>query len=96
MKPKPEKIPMRLATTGNSALDALVDAVADRIIARMNVTTDKRLFTVAEAATYIGRSQKAVRTMVERGVLPAVRDGRRLHFDRSDLDQWIQFRKSKA
>jgi excisionase family DNA binding protein len=94
---KPEKAtPRPVASTGTPALDSLVDAVADRLLARMNQSREARLFTVDEAAAYLGRSSKAVRCMIERGNLPAVRENDRVHLDRTDLDRWIELRKCKV
>jgi excisionase family DNA binding protein len=88
--------PHPVATTATTALDFLVDAVADRIMARMNQSREARLLTVDEAAAYLGRSSKAVRCMIERGNLPAVRENDRVHLDRPDLDRWIELRKCKV
>jgi excisionase family DNA binding protein len=49
-----------------------------------------RLLNVAQAATYIGRSEKAIRMMVQRKLLPHVRQGRRLQFDPRALEAWIE------
>ena len=53
----------------------------------------KRLFTIPEAAEYLGRSVWAVRELVWAGQLPSVRVGRRVHLDIHDLDQWIEKNK---
>jgi excisionase family DNA binding protein len=53
----------------------------------------KRLYTIPEAAEYLGRSPWAVRSMVWAGKLPAVKDGKRILVDVYDLDQWIDRNK---
>jgi excisionase family DNA binding protein len=53
----------------------------------------KRLYTIAEAAEYLGRSPWAVRSMIWSGKLPAVRDGKRVLVDVYDLDRWIENNK---
>jgi excisionase family DNA binding protein len=53
----------------------------------------KRLYTIAEAAEYLGRSSWAVRSMIWAGKLPAVRDGKRILVDVYDLDRWIDANK---
>lgn len=50
----------------------------------------KRLFTVREAARYIGRTENAVREMVWSGKLPSVRADRRVMIDIQDLERWIE------
>ena len=80
-------------TTGNLGLDALADAIAARVAARLHQSEDPRLLTVDEAAVYIGRTPKALRHMIASGAIPAVREGSRVHLDRADLDQWIELRK---
>jgi Helix-turn-helix domain len=49
-----------------------------------------RLLTVQQAGTYIGRSPKAVRCMIARGILPKVSGDARVMVDIKDLDQWIE------
>ena len=53
----------------------------------------KRLYAIHEAAEYLGRTPWAVREMIWKGKLPAVRDGRRILLDINDLDQWIEANK---
>ena len=84
-----------MTTTGNTALDALADAIAARVAEQLNGSDQPRLMTVKEAAAYIGRTAKALRHMIADGTIAAVREGSRIHLDRSDLDQWINLRKTK-
>lgn len=84
-------------STGNPGLDALADAIAERVLERMKAEQQregKRLFTVAEAATYIGRSPAAVRHLIAEGVLHPVRRDNRVFLDRADLDRWIEMSKA--
>ncbi len=53
----------------------------------------KRLYSVKEAATYLGRTPHAIRELQWDGVLPAVKVGRRIHFDVFDLDKFIDQHK---
>jgi excisionase family DNA binding protein len=85
-----------ITSTGNVALDALVDAIAERVAARLNQSKDPRLLNVDEAAAYIGRTPKALRHMIASGAIAVVREGSRLHLDRADLDDWIEMRKCRA
>jgi excisionase family DNA binding protein len=84
-----------MTSTGNLGLDALADAIAERILARLHQTEQPRLLSVSEAAIYLGRTQKALRHMVANGAIPAVREGSRVHLDRADLDRWVEFRKTQ-
>ena len=85
----------------NPAIDALVEAIADRVVARVkaelsNLSTARvrpALLNVKEAAVYIGRSEQAVQHLVFQKDLPVVRIGRRVHIDRRDLDAWIEKNK---
>jgi excisionase family DNA binding protein len=81
-------------TTGNLGLDALADAIADRVFARLHRSEGSRLLSVNEAAVYIGRTPKAMRHMIANSAIPAVREGSRVHLDRSDLDRWVEMRKT--
>ena len=85
----------QLQSSGNIGLDALADAIAARVAARLNQSEEPRLLSVDEAAAYIGRTPKALRHMISTGAIPVVREGSRVHLDREDLDQWIEMRKTK-
>jgi excisionase family DNA binding protein len=49
----------------------------------------KRLYTIEEAAIYLGRTVWSVRELIWGGVLPSVRVGRRVHLDLNDLNLFI-------
>jgi excisionase family DNA binding protein len=84
-----------MTSTGNPGLDALADAIAARVAARLNQVDEPSLLNVDEAAGYIGRTPKALRHMIANGIVPAVREGSRVHLDRADLDRWVEMRKTK-
>ena len=54
-----------------------------------NVHT-KRLFSLPEAAIYLGRSTWSVRRLIWSGELPQVRAGRRVHVNVKDMDEFIE------
>jgi excisionase family DNA binding protein len=83
-------------TTGNLGLDALADAIAERVFARLNRSQEPRVLSVNDAAAYIGRTPKAIRHMIANSAIPAVREGSRVHLDRADLDRWVDMRKTKS
>ena len=84
-----------MTSTGNLGLDALADAIAERILARLHQTEQPRLLSVVEAAAYLGRTPKALRHLIASGAIPAVREGSRVHLDRADLDRWVEMRKTQ-
>lgn len=49
-----------------------------------------RLLTVADAARYLGRTEKSIRHLVQRRKLASIRGDGRVMFDRIDLDAWIK------
>lgn len=53
----------------------------------------KRLYSVSEAATYLGRTACAVRELIWKGQLPAVKCGRRIHLDIQDLEAFVEQHK---
>ncbi len=55
----------------------------------------KRLYSVKEAAKYLGRTVWAVREMLWAGKMPYVKDGRRILIDIHDMDEWIEKSKTK-
>lgn len=77
-------------------VDAIADAVARRLEGKFAEQhgTGRRLLTVDEAAEYLGYTPAAIRHMVAKGQLPAVRNGRTVRFDVVDLDCWIEEHKN--
>jgi excisionase family DNA binding protein len=75
---------------------ALATELAARInpqIQRRNGKPETRLFTVKEAATYVGRTEQALQHLIHKREIVVVRKGRRVHLDRTDLDRWIEANK---
>ncbi len=79
--------------TDTLIIDALADAVAQRIIAQLatqrGADVFPRLMDASQAAKYLGRSKQAIYHMANQGKIPCKRDGSRLFFDRVELDAWI-------
>ncbi|HEY6271640.1 MAG TPA: helix-turn-helix domain-containing protein [Terriglobales bacterium] len=74
----------------------LASRVADEVCRRQAPNADglkQRLFTVAQAATYLGRSEDAIRHMIGSGKIRPVRGDRRISIDVRDLDEWIATNK---
>lgn len=57
--------------------------------------TAKRLYTLNEAAVYLGRSTWSIRRLIWDGVLPSVRAGGRVHVDLLDMDEFIERNKMR-
>ena len=55
----------------------------------------KRLYSIPEAAYYLGRTVPALRQMIWAGKLPIRRDGKRIFLDVQDLDTYIDKRKTR-
>lgn len=53
----------------------------------------KRLYTISEASTYLGRTVWSVRELIWKGELPSVKVGRRVHLDICDLNDFIEKHK---
>ena len=54
----------------------------------------KRLYSIPEAAIYLGRTDSAIREMLWAVKIPFARDGKRILIDIQDMDERIE--KSKA
>ena len=54
----------------------------------------KRLYTLKEAAFYLGKGLYGVRELVWSGKLPVVRQGRKMFIDIVDLDAWVTRNKT--
>jgi excisionase family DNA binding protein len=84
-------------STGNQALDALADAIAQRIGDRILASLERnknRLLDVPAAAEYIGSTPSALRHLIHKKRIPCVRRGRRVQLDRQDLDNWLEMGKT--
>lgn len=53
----------------------------------------KRLYSLAEAGTYLGRSTWSIRRLIWSGELPSVRAGGRVQLDVQDMDAFIEQHK---
>ena len=53
----------------------------------------KRLFDLKEAAIYLARPVYSVRTLIWKGALPVLKDGRKLYLDIVDMDTYIERNK---
>lgn len=69
----------------------IADAVAARLLAKQ---PHQRLFSIKDAAEYLDRSQHAIRHLISKKTLPAVRLDGRVYVDREDLDRLIAMSKS--
>jgi excisionase family DNA binding protein len=91
--------------TTNTNLNTILNAFSDLIAAnsserlapsaREDGKVRQRLFTVEDAAHYLGRTKKAVQHLIASGKLPTVKADRRVFLDRKDLDEWIERGKSQ-
>jgi excisionase family DNA binding protein len=86
-----------LAALLDPFLEQLAIRVADRVRGGLPSSSAgavlPRLFTVDQAATYLGRTKASVQHMVSAGRLPIVRADRRVFLDVRDLDGWIDQNK---
>ncbi len=80
-----------LNITLTEIIEVLADAISERVCARLNgPARTTRLFTVDQAATYLGRSRTAVEHMINAGKLPVVRLDSRVSLDVKALDRLIE------
>ncbi len=63
---------------------------------KIGTDIQKRLFTVKEAAAYLGRSEWSMRDLVWKRELPVVKSagGRKIFIDLQDLEAYISRNKS--
>jgi excisionase family DNA binding protein len=54
---------------------------------------NKRLYSIKEAADYLGRSPWTIAEMVRTGKIPYIPDGRRRFLDIEDINKWIETNK---
>ncbi len=60
-----------------------------------NTTLTKRLYSIKDAALYLGRTVGAVREMLWAGKMPYVKDGKRILIDIHDMEAWIERSKTR-
>jgi len=60
----------------------------------INNPLPKRLYTLPEAAAYLGRTLWSMRELVWKGSVPIVRDGKRIFIDVDDLESYITRNKT--
>jgi excisionase family DNA binding protein len=60
----------------------------------MQPQTAPRLLNVQDAASYLGSTVWCVRSLVWDQRIPSIRLGKRLLFDRADLDKFIESSKT--
>ena len=80
----------------NTFINAFTDLIAAKVSERLTATDHespkikKRLFTVEEAAVYLGRTKEGVQHMIAAAKLTTVKLDRRVFLDRKDLDAMIE------
>ena len=76
-----------------AVLDRYIDEIAVRLERRLQLkphpANAKRLFTVPEAAEYLGRSENAVKLLIHRGKLPVTKIDTKVQLDRAALEKLI-------
>jgi hypothetical protein len=72
-------------------IDALAEALAERLVQRVGAAVSRRYFSVADAATYSGLSADSIRSLLSSGKLTGYRPvSGRVVIDRRELDSLIQ------
>jgi excisionase family DNA binding protein len=69
-----------------------IKPIRNQVIKReqgMSNPLPKRLYTLNEAAKYLGRTLWSMRELVWAGKIPIVRDGKRIFIDFNDLESYI-------
>ena len=76
-----------------AVLDRYLEDIAARIGSRLQLKPQnpyaKRLFTVPEAAEYLGRSENAIKLLIHRGKLPVTKIDSKSQLDKQALDKLI-------
>ncbi len=55
----------------------------------------QRLYTLPQAAHYLGRSLWSMRELVWKGSIPIIREGTRIYIDINDMNAWIDRNRTK-
>lgn len=72
-------------------LDALTDAVADRVLARLKVEADERSpwLSLGEACEHVRLPRGRLYKLTAANAIPCRRVGSRILFRRDELDAWL-------
>jgi len=91
---------------GMNPFEPLAELIAERVAEKLrpsfvggkapSLAAAPRLFTVEQAASYLGRTKASLQHMVSAGRLPIVRADRRVFLDVRDLDKWIEQNKESG
>lgn len=57
-------------------------------------STAKRLYTLKEAACYLGRTDWGMRELIWARRIPVVREGRKIYLDICDLEEYVKNNKN--
>jgi len=75
-------------------VNKLAQAISAAILKQINTpAVAPVLLSCKEAGLYLGRSEQSIQHLIQEGVIPTVRVGRRVHLHRKDLDAWIERNK---
>ena len=77
-------------------VDAIADAVLERLRPALDVHVKPRLLSINQAAIYLGRTPSAIRSLIDSGQFPSVRADARIMLDIHDLDIWIDHNKTET
>ena len=81
------------------SFDGLLEILAEKLANKLSQDHNRlspRLFTIDQAAVYLGRTKEAIQHLVSLGKVPTVRTDRRIFIDRLDLDKWIEDHKERG
>lgn len=87
------------STTPTDAFSKVIEeAVHSGVRRALNLSevTNRRLFSIIEAAKYLGVCRRSLQEMLASGELPSVPHGRRRMLDIQDLDSWIERKKQNG
>jgi excisionase family DNA binding protein len=73
-----------------SLLAAMVGEAVERRLAELLPEGSSPWMTAEECAAYIRAPVKRVRNLTCRGAIPVVREGRRVLYDRREIDEWLR------
>jgi excisionase family DNA binding protein len=78
-----------MTTTGNSGLDALADAIAERVVEKIKADQEPTYISAKEVARRMGRSLRTIHHMAKTGAIPSERQGSRVMFRWADVQRTL-------
>jgi excisionase family DNA binding protein len=82
-------MPTNATTQDIADLRALIEARLSELLIELRKLPQSRFLTIETCASYLGRTEHAVRYLVKTASIPYAKVGGRVQFDKDKIDRWF-------